>query len=125
MNQARTTKVSIEGWLTLSASLLVLALVGFWSAGYAAAGRGNGERTDGGGWGVLESAAMANPMVSHVGGITMLTTDGGTDEILVVLDNRTEMLMVYRVDNSSAVELLQRTPVGAMFTDARIKASGK
>jgi hypothetical protein len=76
-------------------------------------------------WGVLETSAMANPMVSSVGGVTMLTTDAGTDEVLIVLDNRTEMLMVYRVNNVSAVELLQRQPVGVMFNDARIKSLGK
>ena len=122
MNQTRKARVSVEGWLTLSALLLAGVLAAVWSARPAGMDRSVGV---GGGWGALESTAMANPMVSHVGGITMLTTDGGTDEVLVVLDNRTEMLMVYRVDNSSAVELLQRTPVGAMFTDARIKASGK
>lgn len=76
-------------------------------------------------WGILETSAMANPMVSSVGGVTMLTTDAGTDEVLIVLDNRTEMLMVYRVNNVSAIELLQRQPVGAMFNDARIKSLGK
>lgn len=120
MNQNRTTRFSTEGWLTLSAMLMLAILGVLWAARPAGAGPAPAS-----GWGVLESTALGNPMVSNVGGITMLTTDSGTDEILVVLDNRTEMLMVYRVDNNSAVELIQRTQVGAMFTDARIKALGK
>ena len=120
MDQTRTSRISVEGWLTLSAFLLVGALALAWSLRPAAAPQAWGQA-----WGPLESTAMANPMVSHVGGITMLTSDGGTEEVLIVLDNRTETLMVYRVDNSNAVELLQRTSVAAMFTEARIKAVGK
>lgn len=109
-------RLSAEGWLTLTALALVTFLVATWSPRATVSGPG---------WGVLESTAMAEPMVSHVGGITMLTSDAQTDEVLIVLDNRTETLLVYRVENVSSVELLQRTSVSAMFTDARIKALGK
>jgi len=54
-----------------------------------------------------------------------MTTDAQTDEVLLVLDNRTESLLVYRVQNVTSVELLQRASVSAMFADARTKALGK
>lgn len=113
---AFSRKLSAEGWLTISALALAVVLGLVWTARAAASTKS---------WGVLESTALADPMVSHVGGITMMTSDAQTDEVLVVLDNRTETLLVYRVENVSSVELLQRASVSSMFTDARIKALGK
>jgi hypothetical protein len=109
-------RLTAEGWLTLSALALAAILGLIWTT------RPQPTVSN---WGVLESTALANPMVSHVGGVTMMTTDAQTDEVLLVLDNRTESLLVYRVQNVTSVELLQRASVSAMFADARTKALGK
>lgn len=112
---APARRMSVNGWLAVSALGMALGLAALWGSRSAAPGAVP----------MLESTAMATPMVSHVGNITMMTSDTGPDEILLVLDGRNETIMVYRVENSTAVELLQRASVPQMFTDAKAKAAGK
>src|SRR5438445_620781 len=61
-------------------------------------------------------------MVSQSGDFTIMTTNGGNDDIVAVLDNRSEDLAVYRVENQSAFELYQRVPLQRVFTDARARS---
>lgn len=103
-------RFNTNGWLALSALALGGVLAVLWTTRPAPAA------------GFLESTALANPMVSHAGGVAMMTTDSGTDEILVVLDSRTESMLVYRVDSGSIFELLQRASLPQMFVDAKTKA---
>ncbi|MFG0326263.1 MAG: hypothetical protein ACF8SC_03220 [Phycisphaerales bacterium JB037] len=63
-------------------------------------------------------------MVSRVGGYTVLTADGGTDEVLILLDHRTEELFVYSIENQNNIELDQRLDVVELFRDAKAKAGG-
>src|SRR5262245_26569139 len=63
----------------------------------------------------LLPAARAE-MVSEVGDFAVMTTSGGNDEVLLVLDNRSEDLSVYRVENQSALELYQRVNLHRIFT---------
>lgn len=70
------------------------------------------------------NAALAE-MVSQAGEFTMLTTDSGTEEVLVVLDNRSEQLLVYRVLAQKTLELMQNVSVARMFEAARLAAGGK
>lgn len=98
----------INMWLGVSAVVMTVALLGLWMK----PGR------------ALEATAKADPMVSSTGNITLMTTESGIDEVLVVLDGRTESMLVYRVENASSVELLQRASIPQMFTDAKMKAAG-
>ncbi len=92
--------------LTLSALALVVLIL-------TMAGRG-------------ASRADAAPLaeVSQSGDYTALTCDGGNEDILVVLDGRTEQLFVYKVVNQTSVQLYQREDVARLFGDARAKARG-
>ncbi len=63
-------------------------------------------------------------MVSASGGYTVLTADGGTDEVLILLDERSEELYVYRVENQRSVDMKERVSLSRLFTDARAAAQG-
>lgn len=64
-------------------------------------------------------------MVSHVGSLAVMTADVGNEEVLVVLDNRSEQLLVYRVENMSVASLVQRTSLARVFLDGRHRAQGR
>jgi len=70
------------------------------------------------GAGLLDRPAYAD-MVADTSGYTIMTTDGGTDEILVVIDDRQETLMVYRHQNRERLQLLDRESLPDLFTRAR------
>jgi hypothetical protein len=61
-------------------------------------------------------------MVSATGALTTLAFEAQNEEMLAVLDARTEQLLVYRVVNKNGVELLQTYSVPRMFVDARQRA---
>lgn len=70
-------------------------------------------------------AAFALPSdVSQTGGLTVLTSEAGNEDLLVVLDSRNEELFVYRTDLKQGSQLLQRYPVAQLFTDARARSLG-
>lgn len=73
------------------------------------------------GAGLLDRPAYAE-MSSQKSSYAMMTTDGGSDEILVVLDDRNETLMVYRVENRQRVDLLDREALPEVFARARQQA---
>ena len=64
-------------------------------------------------------------MVVDKNGYTMMTTDGGNDEVLVVVDSRAEMVMVYRVSPQGGLDLLDREPLSELFTRARAQSLGR
>lgn len=68
--------------------------------------------------------AQAAAEVSQSGDYTALTCDGGNEDVLVVLDGRSEQLFVYKVVNQVSVQLFQREDVGRLFGDARSRARG-
>lgn len=69
----------------------------------------------------LDAAAQAE-MVSEVGDFTMMTTDAGNEEIVLVLDARSEDLSIYRVDQQTTLELYQRVNLQRIFGDARVRS---
>jgi len=72
------------------------------------------------------SAGVAHAgMTTHKSGYTMMTADGGNDEVLVVVDSRAEMIMVYRVTPQGGLSLLEREPLSALFARARAQARGR
>ena len=76
--------------------------------------------------GVMDTPAMAEMAISD-SGYTMMTTNGGADEILVLVDSREESILVYRVAqgaDSAGLELLERESLSGLFTRARAQAVG-
>lgn len=60
-------------------------------------------------------------VVSSVGGYTVMTSDGGNEDLLLVIDGRSEELFVYRAENQNSVQLYQRLPLSRVFLDARAR----
>ena len=83
------------------------------------------------GVGVMDSPALAEMTISD-NGYTMMTTNGGADEILVLVDSREESILVYRVNTGGqggtqgggALELLERESLSGVFMRARAQAIG-
>tara|TARA_R110000868_G_scaffold119469_1_gene316683 strand:- start:421254 stop:421625 length:372 start_codon:yes stop_codon:yes gene_type:complete len=77
--------------------------------------------------GVMDTPAMAEMTISD-SGYTMMTTNGGADEILVLVDSREESILVYRVaqgaQENGGLELLERESLSALFSRARAQAVG-
>jgi len=95
-------------WLLSASAVVLLGLVA-WQAQAMQIGR-----SDGGGAG----------MVSNVGDYTMMTFPVGNEDMLLTLDNRSEELYVYRVENQNAVALFQKLSLPRLFSEARTRAQG-
>tara|TARA_R110002073_G_scaffold118918_1_gene258541 strand:+ start:427326 stop:427706 length:381 start_codon:yes stop_codon:yes gene_type:complete len=93
------------GWLWVSAGILAGLIV-----------------AQGGGF--FESTAQAE-MATSSGSYSLMTTDGGNDEILVVVDSRQESLMVYRTFNKNEIRMLEREELSGLFSRARARAMGR
>ena len=63
-------------------------------------------------------------LVTGMAGLTALTVESTTEDILLVADNRSEQLMVYKVVNQSSLDLFRTYSLSKMFTDARLRATG-
>jgi hypothetical protein len=72
----------------------------------------------------VASAFAAPGVVSQTGGLTVLTSETGNEDLVVVLDARNEEMFVYRTDLKVGMQLLQRYPVAQLFTDARARTIG-
>jgi len=71
------------------------------------------------------TARADSNMVSHVGTTTVLTADAGAEDLLLVLDGRSEDLCVYRVEARTGLQLVQRMPVSQVFLDAKARSLGQ
>lgn len=74
------------------------------------------------GAGMFESEAYAD-MTTTMQSYSMMTTDGGTDEVLVVVDSRQESLLIYRVNLNNRLQLYKREQLGPLFTRARAQGA--
>lgn len=72
---------------------------------------------------VTNQPAFAEMVVTDAG-YTMMTTDGGSDEVLVLIDSRDESILVYRVGPSGGLDLLERESLSGIFTRAKTQALG-
>ena len=55
----------------------------------------------------------------------MLSFDGGTEDIVLVLDGRAEDLYAYRIKNQTTLEFLQRERLANIFATSRQIGAGK
>ncbi|MBK7403179.1 MAG: hypothetical protein IPJ41_00755 [Phycisphaerales bacterium] len=72
---------------------------------------------------VLHTEARAE-MVSESDHLVTMTAKGGNEDVLLVIDNRSEQLMVYKVNQQNAVDLLQRVELPKLFEAARARRTG-
>lgn len=63
--------------------------------------------------------------VSEMGDFVMLTADGGSDEILIVIDSRAEQIYVYDVQNQQQVRFLERRSLATVFEVAKERGAGR
>lgn len=64
-------------------------------------------------------------MISQTGGYALMSSDAGQDDIVLVLDNRNEKVMVYRVENQSSLLLYSKLDLPRTFLDARGRNQGR
>lgn len=104
-SKTQTTNRDRAGWLWVSAGVLAALIVVQ-------------------GAGILDTPAHAE-MTSASGSYTMMTTDGGNDELLFVVDSGQESLLVYKTDRSQGMQLLEREDLAGLFARARARAMGR
>jgi len=74
--------------------------------------------------GRLTGSEARADLVSGAGGLTALTVRATNEDVLLVADNRSEQLMVYKVVNQNSVELFRTYSLPRIFSDARTRATG-
>ncbi len=65
--------------------------------------------------------ALAEMVASNPGDVVALTADSGSEDVLLVLDNRAERLMVYKL-TQNGLQLYSSEPLRELFTRARASA---
>lgn len=73
--------------------------------------------------GLLDAPARAE-MVASTGGVTMMTTRSSNLEPLIVVDDRTETLFVYKTEQG-VCELWARESLPKLFDNARARVMGR
>ncbi len=102
MNHPTTTRLSPSAALIASAFVLVGLIV-------FAAGRSGEARAD---------------LVSSTTSLTALTVESQSEDVLLVIDARSEHLLAYKVVGQTNLELFKSYSLPRMFADARNRASG-
>lgn len=69
--------------------------------------------------------AVAADVVSQVGDYTVLTLGADNDDIMLVLDGRSETLTAYRVKNKSTLELIENYQMKTIINECRRLGAGK
>ena len=73
---------------------------------------------------LLNQPARAEMVAESDHLVVMTAKGGGSEEILLMLDNHTEQLTVYTVSNQNTLELVQRLELPDLFQAARAKRLG-
>lgn len=102
-------KTRIKSSAALTASALVIAALVIVQAGR-----------------ILTGEPARADLVASSGSFTMLTAEvSNSNDVLLVLDGRSEELMVYRVENQNNLELYKKYNVPRMMSDARARHTGR
>lgn len=73
--------------------------------------------------GGIEPTALAG-LVSEAGGMTILTVEANSDELVFVVDSRSEELLVYKAENNQTIEMLQKYNIPEIFNQAKGRVVG-
>lgn len=73
---------------------------------------------------LLTPAPARAELVASAGEFVALTADGGTDDLLAVVDQRAEAMLIYQVKNQNALELRGRLDLRRVFVEGR-RAAGQ
>jgi len=71
-----------------------------------------------------DNAALAD-MVVQAGEYTLLTTEAQNEELLYVIDVRTEELSIYRIGQQRSLELIYKDVLPELFSAARLSSGGR
>lgn len=75
--------------------------------------------------GPAEDGLARAEMVTTSGSLTLMTAGAGNEDVLVALDQRSEILYVYRTDTRHGVQLMQTLPLQQLFSEARARTLGR
>jgi hypothetical protein len=64
-------------------------------------------------------------LVSNTSSLTALTVEAQIEDVLLVIDSRSEHMLAYKVVNQNSLELFKSYSLPRMFTDARNRAAGR
>jgi hypothetical protein len=75
---------------------------------------------------LLSGTEAQADLVATSGTLTALTVEASnSNDVLLVLDGRSEELLVYKVENQTNIELHKKYNLPRMFSDARGRSGGK
>lgn len=74
--------------------------------------------------GVWTSPAKAD-LVASTSSLTALTAESQNQDVLFIVDNRSERLLTYKVVNQTSLELFATYDLARLFSEARARASGR
>ncbi|GMV27040.1 MAG: hypothetical protein AMXMBFR58_30710 [Phycisphaerae bacterium] len=69
--------------------------------------------------------ASHSGMVTASDDLVALSSEVGNEDLLVVLNNRTETLVVYKLDQNNQPQLLQQLSLPRIFNEARARGPGR
>jgi len=74
--------------------------------------------------GAFDRPAKAD-LVSSISDVTALTVESQNEDVLLVIDSRSEHLLAYKVQNQNSLQLYGTYNLPRLFADARSRASGR
>lgn len=74
---------------------------------------------------IVGSSTAQAGMVASTGQHVMMTADASNEDLLLVLDGRSEELFVYRTDVTKGIQVFQRVPLSQLFGDAKARSGGR
>jgi hypothetical protein len=61
-------------------------------------------------------------MIGQAGPFTLMTSTASNEELFIVVDGRDEQMMVYKVENGNAANLLQKASLPRLFLEAKSRS---
>lgn len=74
---------------------------------------------------VLNAQAKASGMLTTSGPYVAMSSEVGKEDLILVLDNRTESLRVYHLDPNGHLQLYQQLSLPRIFREARARGAGR
>ena len=74
--------------------------------------------------GAFDRPARAD-LVSSISGVTALTVESQNEDVLLVIDGRSEHLLAYKVVSQNSLQLFGTYDLPRLFSEAHNRASGR